>query len=258
MPVQAAFDLPPEEAIAFFRDKGLLASFAWQDVWQQEHEIAFTVAKMADLDLLSDLRDALDQAIADGLTLQDFKAQITPRLVSAGWWGVREQVDPETGAKQLVQLGSPRRLETIFRTNMMTSYAAGEWQQIEETSEDAPFLMYDAVDDNRTRPQHRQWDGTVLRWDDPWWQTHRPPNGYNCRCSTIQLSQDELDLVGKTGPDTAPPIKTREWTNRRTGEVMQVPLGIDPGFAYNPGQDREAQLRHAASLKREAFDKGSP
>ncbi|MFC3716813.1 phage minor head protein [Luteimonas soli] len=257
MPVQAAFDLAPEEAVAFFRDKGLLASFAWQDVWQQEHEIAFTVAKMVDLDLLSDVRDAVDQAMAEGLTLQQFKAQITPRLVSAGWWGVREQADPETGAKQLVQLGSPRRLETIFRTNMMTAYAAGEWQQIQDAAEDAPYLMYDAVDDNRTREQHRAWDGTVLRWDDPWWQTHRPPNGWNCRCSVIQLGEDELALAGKSAPDTAPPVKTREWTNRRTGEVMQVPLGIDPGFAYNPGQDRQAQLRALAADKRAAFDQGT-
>lgn len=256
MTIAAAFDLPPEEAIAFFRDKDLLASFAWQDVWAAEHEIAFTVAKMADLDLLSDMRDAVDAAITDGLTLQQFKARITPALVKAGWWGVKEQVDPLTGKTQLVQLGSPRRLETIFRTNMMASYAAGEWQQIVDTAEDAPYLMYDAVDDNRTRPQHRAWNGTVLRWDDPWWQTHRPPNGYNCRCSVIQLAGDELGLVGKTGPDKAPKVKTREWTNRRTGEVMQIPLGIDPGFDYNPGQDRQAQLRHAAEMKRAAFDKG--
>lgn len=256
MPVSAAFDLPPEEAIAFFRDKGLIGSFAWQDVWAAEHELAFTVAKMADLDLLADVRDAVDEAIAEGQTLAQFKARITPTLVKAGWWGVKEQVDPLTGKTQLVQLGSARRLETIFRTNMMTAYAAGEWQQIEETSDDAPYLMYDAVDDNRTREQHRAWDGTVLRWDDPWWNTHRPPNGYNCRCSTIQLGIDELDLVGKTKPDTAPPIKTREWTNRRTGEVMQIPLGIDPGFDYNPGKDRKAQLQHLASLKRQAFDKG--
>jgi hypothetical protein len=28
---------PPKEAIAYFRGKGLKASFAWQDMWQEEH-----------------------------------------------------------------------------------------------------------------------------------------------------------------------------------------------------------------------------
>lgn len=257
MTIEAAFDLAAEAAIAFFRDKGLLASFAWQDVWAVEHEIAFTVAKMADLDLLADVRDAVDAAIADGSTFAEFKRSLVPKLQKAGWWGVREQTDPLTGQTQLVELGSARRLQTIFRTNMSMSYAAGEWQQIVDTADSAPYLMYDAVDDNRTRPQHHAWDNTVLRWDDPWWQTHRPPNGYNCRCSTIQLGAEELDMVGKTKPDKAPPIKTREFTNRRTGEVMQVPVGIDPGFDYNPGQDRPAQMRHAEMLKRQAFEDGN-
>jgi len=33
----------------------------------------------------------------------------------------------------------------------------------------------------------------------------------------------------------APRITRREWVNRRTGEVQHVPIGIDPGWDYNPG-----------------------
>lgn len=255
MPVEAAFDLPPREALAFFRAKGLRVSFAWQDVWAAEHEAAFTVAKMADVDLLADVRDAVDAAIAEGQTLRQFSQALMPRLMKAGWWGEREQVDPLTGKTQLVQLGSARRLETIFRTNMNTSYAAGEWSQIEDTAGSAPYLMYDAVDDNRTRAQHRVWDGLVLRWDDPFWNSHRPPNGWNCRCSTIQLGARDLRAVGKSRADKAPPIKKREWTNRRTGEVMQLPVGIDAGFDYNPGKGRQPHLRQLLAEKRQALDR---
>lgn len=256
MPIVARFDLPPEEAIAFFEQKGLRVSFAWQDVFAAEHESGFTVAKMADLDLLADVQQAVARALADGETLQQFKNALIPRMQAAGWWGIGEQVDPLTGKTREVQLGSARRLETIFRTNLSMAYSAGEWAQIEETAEDAPYLMYDAVDDNLTREQHRAWSGIVLRWDDPWWQTHRPPNGYNCRCSTIQLSDRDLKREGKSGPDKAPPIKRREWVNKRTGEVMQIPLGIDPGFDYNPGEGRVAELRHALEGKRAAFKAG--
>ena len=257
MAIEAAFDLPPEEAIRFFQAKGLRVSFAWQDVFAAEHEAALTVAKMADLDLLADVGEALNQALVEGQTLAQFREALVPKLMKAGWWGEQLQEDPLTGRTHVVQLGSARRVETIFRTNMMTAYAAGEWAQIEETAESAPYLMYDAVDDNRTREQHRAWDGVTLRWDDPWWRTHRPPNGWQCRCSVIQLGPRDLRAMGKDGPDTAPPIKRREWVNTRTGETMQVPVGIDPGFDYNPGQARQAYLRKTLDEKREAFERGT-
>ena len=255
MAIEARFDLPPEQALAFFRGKGLAASFAWQDVWADEHEIAFTVAKMMDVDLLTDVRDAVDEAIANGETLDEFKRKLVPVLQKAGWWGVREERDPLTGKIRQVQLGGARRLQTIFRTNMMTAYAAGEWSQIEGAAEDAPYLMYDAVDDNRTRDQHRAWNGLVLRWDDPWWRTHRPPNGYNCRCSVIQMNGEEIAAYGyKVGK--APKVKLREVVNKRTGEVLQVPEGIDAGFDYNPGAstaERKAVLARMLDLKRKAL-----
>ncbi len=37
-------------------------------------------------------------------------------------------------------------------------------------------------------------------------------------------------------PSPAPEIKTRPWTNKRTGETIEVPEGIAPGFAYNVGR----------------------
>ena len=33
----------------------------------------------------------------------------------------------------------------------------------------------------------------------------------------------------------APPVSLRDWRNPITGAIEQVPVGIDPGFDYNPG-----------------------
>jgi hypothetical protein len=38
----------------------------------------------------------------------------------------------------------------------------------------------------------------------------------------------------------------RDWIDRRTGEVRKVPVGVDPGFGYNPGK---SAARAAALLE---------
>jgi len=247
--LEVRFDLPPESAVAFLEQKGLVVGFAWQDVWQEAHDQAFTVAKMLDTDLLGDVHEMVTRYIEEGRTTAEFVRDLKPELVRRGWWGRAEMVDPETGERRTVQLGSPRRLRVIFETNVKASYAAGHWAEIEATAQDAPYLMYDAIDDGRTRPEHAAWDGTVLRWDDPWWRTHYPPNGWNCRCGVIQLDADELAELGKDGPDKAPAVRTYEWTNPRTGETVRVPEGIDPGWAYHPGRTRAAEVRRVMAEK---------
>jgi SPP1 gp7 family putative phage head morphogenesis protein len=239
----AALGMAPREAVEFLRGKGYRTTFAWQDAWQRDHDAAFTVAKMLDVDLLRDVRDAVDKALAEGQTLAQFRTGLEPTLQRAGWWGRKAMTDPATGEIREVQLGSPRRLETIFRVNMQAAYAAGQWQQIQDAKADFEYLMYDAVDDGRTRDEHAAWDGTVLRADDPWWLTHYPPNGWNCRCSVVQLSREQLEDMGIEPASKAPESPTRSYRNPRTGITEQVPEGIDPGWAYAPGASRAAQLQ---------------
>ena len=71
-----AFDLPPEEAIAYFRQKGFAFSWSWQDVWQEAHANAFTVAKAMKLDVLQDIRNAVDDAISKGTTFETFQKEL--------------------------------------------------------------------------------------------------------------------------------------------------------------------------------------
>ena len=253
MPAGINFSLAPADALKFFRAKGLKTSFAWQDMWQQEHDAQFTVAKMMNVDLLRDVKAAVDKSIADGQTFQQFKKELKPRLVDAGWWGKAEMTDPLTGEVKTVQLGSVRRLRTIFRVNMQTAYAAGAEQQMQEQKAEAPYAMYDALDDGRTRPQHKAWDGIVLPLDHPWWATHTPPNDWGCRCGKIQLSKRQVEAMGKSVSDEAPPSPTREYTNPRTGEISRVPVGIGPGWAYNPGESRLQHLQEQLDEKRREF-----
>lgn len=228
-------NLPPEEAIQYFLDKKYHVGFDWRDTAAEQHVKSFTVAKMMEVDLLSDVRSALDHAIADGTTYEQFREEIEPTLRKRGWWGQQERMDPKTGETRTVQLGSPRRLETIFQVNVRTAYAEGAWQRIERVAEARPYLRYVATLDSKTRPQHRAWHGLILPVDHPFWETHYPPNGWRCRCSVTQWSEDDLEEHGwQVSPD--PQILELPWKNQRTGKTVQVPVGIDPGWQHNVGK----------------------
>lgn len=246
--VGISFDLAPTEAIAVYIEKGLKPSFAWQDMLGAEHDAAFTVAKMMDTDLLQTVKAKFDKALAEGATLADFKKQLIPELQAAGWWGKKDVIDPLTGLVTKAQLGSASRLETIFRSNMQSAYATGQWDSITKTAKALPYLLYDAVDDHRTRPEHAARDGEVHPVHSDFWKTHYPPNGWNCRCGVVQLSQEDIDDMGIT-PIKAPTIKTRKWVNPRTGTVMDVPIDTDPGWNHNPGIARQQKLLQQADDK---------
>lgn len=230
------FGLPPDEAIRWFKQKGYALNFDWRDQWGQAHARAFTVAKATQLDILADIREAVDKALKSGSTLQDFKKQLRPTLQSKGWWGEKEMVDPKTGEKKLVQLGSAARLRTIYETNLRQAQAAGRWERFERTKAARPYGRYVAILDGRERDAHKAWHGTVLPLDHPWWNTHAPPNGWGCRCKLQQLSDRDLARYGYEVSTAAPPSKMVTYVNDRTGQRMQVPAGIDPGFDYNPGK----------------------
>lgn len=170
--------LPPEEAIAYLEDKGYAISFDWRDVLAEEHAAAFTVAKMMRVDLLEFTKQALIKAEQQGWDLKRFSQELRPTLEREGWWGRKEMVDPDTAEIKTVQLGSPRRLEIIFDTNIRTANSAGEWMRGERSAKRLPMLLYRTMGDMRVRPQHARWNGVCLPRTDPWWNTHYPPNGW--------------------------------------------------------------------------------
>ena len=226
----------PKEAVDYVHAKGWKVGFSHLDVWKEEHAHAFTVAKAMEVDVLESIRGAVDKAIAEGRTFREFQNELQPELEKLGWWGKREMVDPKTGEKKLVQLGSPRRLKVIFRQNLRSAQAVQQWDRIERTKKTRPFLEYRLGPSEHHRLQHVEWAGLVLSADDPWWDTHFPPNGWGCKCFILQRRKAPKDGVHK-----APKVKLKKWKNPRTGEVEEVPEGITPGFNFNPGKARTGE-----------------
>ncbi|MCG8635438.1 MAG: hypothetical protein MI863_16515 [Desulfobacterales bacterium] len=230
----------PEEVLEYFRAKGWKIGFDYRDVWQAEHAHAFTVAKVTELDLLEDIREAVDQAMENGETFARFRKQLEPLLREKGWWGIKEMTDPVTGETVAARLGSPRRLKTIYRVNMKTARAAGQWDRAQRTKAVRPYLLYSLGPSRVHRKKHLAWNQLLLPIDHDFWLTHYPPNGWGCKCRVRQISKTEAKRLG--GVSEEPVIRMRKWKNKRTGETQYVPQGIDPGWDYNPGTGRGKNL----------------
>jgi len=253
-PVDLAYAvrLRPAEAVAYFRSKGYEISWNWGEVADELHARAFTVAKVARMDVLEDLRTAMQEVLEEGVLERDFIRQLEPKLRAKGWWGKQVIVDSSGGA-EVVSLGSPHRLRTIYRTNLFTSFQAGRYARAKAVSASRPYWQYLAVMDSRTRPSHAALHRKVFRHDDPIWQFIYPPNGFNCRCRVRTLSEARLEQEGLQVENSAGQI-TQELVDagmdKRTGEVFQRPVTVwrgrnafgdpavfrtDPGFNSNPG-----------------------
>jgi SPP1 gp7 family putative phage head morphogenesis protein len=244
-----ACQLPPEQAIAYFQQKGYTFSWDWRDTLEDAHAKAFTVAKAMRLDILQDIRAAVDKAIVQGQTFETFQRQLMPVLKSKGWWG-KVMVGDGDGTGQVVQLGSPWRLRTIYQTNLQTSYMAGRYKALMADVANRPYFQYVAVLDSRTRPLHRLLHGKVFRYDDPFWRYFWPPNGWHCRCRVRALSAAEVQELGLTVENSEGLLTFEDrLINQATGETRPVavyrtadaagnPVIVSPdlGWNYNPGR----------------------
>jgi len=238
------FDRAPDEVIRYFDSKGQKVSFDWRDVAPEEHAYAFTVAKSAGYDILDDIRTAVSEANAKGESFDTFKAQLEPVLRDKGWWGRGLAYDDIRDKWTTGQLGSVRRLRTIYWANLSTARAAGEWDRIERTKDYLPFLVYMRSTAERKRPQHVAWAAqpVVLPVDDAWWASHYPPNGWLCKCSVRQVTRAEAIRLGWTPQIEAPVITMVEWFDKRNGRPVWVPEGIDPGWQTNVGLNRRRNV----------------
>jgi hypothetical protein len=245
---------PPPEVPRYFRDKGLRPRFSWLDVWAEEHAYAFTVAKAVELDVLQAFRKTIDKALAEGQSFESWRETLKPELAKLGWWGKRQVKDPQNAfRKATVDFSSPRRLQTIFWSNMRAARAAGQWERVQRSKKALPYLLYVRTSSADPRQEHLDWAGTILKVDDPFWRTHFPPNGWGCKCAVRAITQREADRLlkdpEKKYSTDAPNVVRQPFINRRTGEISQIPKGIDPGWHTNPGLARARTLTKALEDK---------
>ena len=201
--LNALFDMPPQDAIDHLKAKGFKIGWDWHETLNDAHSRAFTVAKVARIDLLQDIRKSLITAMEQGQSLEQWKAGITPTLQEKGWWGKKTVINP-VGIEQTVQLGSPRRLKTIFDTNMHKSLAAGRYKAMMATTETRPIWEWVHISITNPRKVHLARNGEARRYDDPFWLYAYPPTEFGCKCKVVARRESDVGERNLTLIETLP------------------------------------------------------
>lgn len=168
------WDMPFAEAVDAFLAKGLVTREEFEAMAREMRAKSFTAAYVHGADELQAVYDACLAAIERGATLREFQAA-TEDILARPW-----------------------HRETVFRTNVLSAYGRGHFDQAQTTREHRPYGRYSAVMDGRTRPSHAALHGLIYPLDHPFWRTYWPPWDYNCRCGVTTLSQYEVDRDGLT------------------------------------------------------------
>jgi len=229
--------LPFAEQIEFFRSKVSIPTLAWTDIYTYQHDYAFMVAGASKSALLNDLRGAIDGAIANGTTLDQFRKDFDGIVAKNGW---------------AYNGGRNWRTRVIYETNLRTAYAAGREIQMAdpELRKRRPYGLYRHGGSEEPRPEHLAMDGVTVPLDDPFWDEWTPPGGWGCSCKKFMVSDADVERLGLTVQDPGPISPREEKTigiNGPSPRTVSVPVGIDPGFEYRPGARSMALLRQVGT-----------
>lgn len=246
--------LEPKQAVAFLHQKKLLATKVFnKEIFDSALARATTIARLNSLNMVQDIYACLESAVKNGISFSQWKKDIMAEFERKGWVFAHDKkvsrgidgkqlADPKTGE----YFGTPRRLNTIYRVNTQAAYSAGRYQRLMDNVDNRPYWQYSAVGDNRTRPSHMALHGRIYRYDDPFWATFYPPNGFNCRCTVIALADRDLKRKGIDKPDDSSqnlveidrPADKQGNVEKTVG--FKLPDGsirtTDKGFDYNIGR----------------------
>ncbi len=98
---------------------------------------------------------------------------------------------------------------------------AAKWHDF-ECDGDKYDLQYRTAGDDKVREEHAALNGTTLPPSDPFWEQFLPPNGWNCRCTAVQVRKNKY-------PTSYPELAMRRGKECTDGAKRAI-------FRYNAGK----------------------
>lgn len=202
-------EITPQKAIEYWRSKSIVSVSEFDTLSDIEKLRAFTASNIEQIRELQKIYDVIDESISKGISLKKAKENILSQVPI-----------------------SEMQAETILRTNIFSAYSAGRYSDVQASKKTRPYLRYSAVEDERTRPSHLAIHGKIYPVDDPFWSVNFPPNGYNCRCDVISLSERQVQKSGlkvETTPQGKNPFALSKAFSHHPQELYKPVLD-----KYNP------------------------
>lgn len=116
-------------------------------------------------------------------------------------------------------------LEAEYNFVQASAEMAAKWDDYADDG-DRYNLQYRTAGDGKVRPEHAALNGVTLPQSDPFWETYYPPNGWNCRCSVVQVRKSKY----ATTPRDEAMARGEEALRRDTKGI----------FRFNSGKQQKA------------------
>lgn len=96
-------------------------------------------------------------------------------------------------------LNDVRKIDKTYNSNYLraeynfvqsSAEMAAKWERFSEDG-DRYNLQYRTANDSKVRPEHAALNGVTLPPSDPFWEEYYPPNGWNCRCTVVQVRKSK-------------------------------------------------------------------
>jgi uncharacterized protein with gpF-like domain len=169
--------LPPKEALKYWAQKIVITPDEYAALADDVKNLAFSVADLQRSDLVQDVYDMLQEAIAGGQPFGDFQEALGDALEGLGWGGSEQH-----------------RAKLVYHNAVSTAYSAGHSQQLDADADIFPYRRYVCTLQN-TRDSHAIMHNMILRSDDPAWDRIYTPNGHNCACDVEGVMAASPDQV---------------------------------------------------------------
>lgn len=216
-------DLDFVSVVAKLKNRVAVKDYYFERLPQDIRSLAFMVANLETLRQVEMVKKSLHNAIEKGESLQSW----------------RDNLDIS-----VLQSLSTARLETVYRTNVHSVYVQSTRYNAATAGKDI-YLMYSAVGDERTRPEHMKLDGVVKRADSKFWDKYTPPLGFNCRCGVIPLSKSRAKEIG-ISTQSISDFPEPEFGKSRMGDVKtQVSKETEEAISKLPASSLKNKFKEA-------------